>query len=65
MDMLVSKALTHPAVDSTLRSGSLTSASKNIRAFSSRRAGLFPFRINASSRSRSSALNRVTATALP
>src|SRR6266404_5134490 len=37
-----------------------TSAFSNIRAFSSRCAGLFPFRISASSRSRSSALNRTT-----
>ena len=37
-----------------------TSAFNNIRAFSSRCAGLFPFRINASSCSRSSALNLTT-----
>ena len=37
-----------------------TSAFNKIRAFSSRCAGLFPFRISASSRSRSSALNRTT-----
>jgi len=37
-----------------------TSAFNNIRAFSSRCAGLFPFRISASSCSRSSALNRTT-----
>src|SRR5258708_6481286 len=37
-----------------------TSAFNNMRAFSNRRAGLFPFRISASSCSRSSALNRTT-----
>jgi hypothetical protein len=37
-----------------------TSAFNSIRAFSSRWAGLFPFRISASSRSRSSALSRTT-----
>ena len=37
-----------------------TSAFNNIRAFSSRCAGLFPFRISASSCSRSSPLNRTT-----
>src|SRR3981189_2822297 len=36
------------------------SAFKNRRALSSRCAGLFPFRISASSRSRSSLLNRTT-----
>src|SRR6266496_4856600 len=36
------------------------SAFNNIRAFSSRWAGLFPFRINPSSRSRSSPLSRTT-----
>jgi hypothetical protein len=37
-----------------------TSAFNKIRAFSSRWAWLFPFRISASSCSRSSALNRTT-----
>ena len=37
-----------------------TSAFNNILAFSSRWAGLLPFRINASSYSRSSALSRTT-----
>src|SRR6478736_3777837 len=37
-----------------------TSAFSNIRAFSNRCGGLFPFRIGASSCSRSSALNRTT-----
>jgi hypothetical protein len=37
-----------------------TSAFNKIRAFKSRCAGLFPFRISASSCSRSSALNRTT-----
>src|ERR1700688_2641802 len=37
-----------------------TSAFNNIRAFTSRRAGLFPFRSSASSCSRSSPLNRTT-----
>jgi hypothetical protein len=37
-----------------------TSAFNKIRAFSTRRAGLFPFRISVSSRSRSSPLNRTT-----
>src|SRR5271170_107523 len=37
-----------------------TSAFNKIRAFSSRRAGLFPFRINVSNRSRSSPLSRTT-----
>src|SRR5262249_15335048 len=59
MDTLVSRALMiwlslHPSPASE------TSAFNNIRAFSSRCAGLFPFRISASSCSRSSALNRTT-----
>src|ERR1700730_3555903 len=37
-----------------------TSAFNKMRAFKSRRAGLFPFRIKPSSRSRSSALSRTT-----
>ena len=37
-----------------------TSAFSNIRAFSSRRAGLFPFRMSVSSWSRSSPLNLTT-----
>jgi hypothetical protein len=37
-----------------------TSAFNKIRAFSTRRAGLFPFRINVSSRSRSSPLSLTT-----
>src|SRR5271165_1595450 len=37
-----------------------TSAFNKMRAFKSRRAGLFPFRIKTSSRSRSSALSRTT-----
>jgi hypothetical protein len=37
-----------------------TSAFNKIRAFSTRRAGLFPFRINVSSRSRSSPLSVTT-----
>jgi hypothetical protein len=37
-----------------------TSAFNNIRAFSRRCAGLFPFRSSASSRSRSSPLSRTT-----
>src|SRR6266581_3331589 len=37
-----------------------TSAFNKIRAFSTRRAGLFPFRISVSSRSRSSPLSRTT-----
>jgi hypothetical protein len=59
MDALVSRALMirlslQPSPDSE------TSAFNNIRAFSSRRAALFPFRIIASSRSRSSPLSRTT-----
>src|SRR4029077_14587335 len=59
METLVSKALIirlslQPAPASE------TSAFNNIRAFSSRWAGLLPFRINASSRSRSSSLSRTT-----
>src|SRR5260370_42026127 len=59
MDALVSRALMirlslQPSPDSE------TSAFSNIRAFSNRCAELFPFRISASSRSRSSALNRTT-----
>src|SRR5487761_441652 len=59
MEALVSKARTirlplQPARPSE------TSAFNNIRAFNSRRAGLLPFRMRASSRSRSSALNRTT-----
>src|SRR5712672_720310 len=59
MDALVSRALMirlslQPSPDSE------TSAFSNIRAFSNRCAGLFPFRISASSCSRSSALNRTT-----
>src|SRR5260370_14835259 len=59
MDALVSRALMirlslQPSPDSE------TSAFSNIRAFSTRCAELFPFRISASSRSRSSALNRTT-----
>src|ERR1700688_2937939 len=59
METLVSRALMirlslqpSPASD--------TSAFNNIRALSSRWAGLFPFRISASSRSRSSPLSRTT-----
>src|SRR5438132_11478590 len=59
MDALVSRALMirlslqpSPASDA--------SAFNNIRALSSRWAGLFPFRISASSRSRSSPLSRTT-----
>ena len=37
-----------------------TSAFNKIRAFSTRRAGLFPFRISVSSRSRSSPLSLTT-----
>src|SRR5450756_110418 len=53
METLVSRAFMirlslHPSPDSE------TSAFNKIRAFSSRRAGLFPFRISISSRSRSS-----------
>src|SRR2546427_729300 len=59
MDTLVSRALMirlslHPSPAFE------TSAFNNIRAFSSRCAGLFPFRNSASSCSRSSALNRTT-----
>jgi hypothetical protein len=59
MDALVSRALMirlslQPSPDSE------TSAFSNIRAFSNRCAELFPFRISASSRSPSSALNRTT-----
>lgn len=59
METLVSKALMirlslQPAPPSE------TSAFSKILAFSSRWAGLLPFRINASSRSRSSPLNRTT-----
>src|SRR5258707_5011443 len=59
MDALVSRALMirlslKPSPDSE------TSAFSNIRAFSNRCAGLFAFRISASSCSRSSALNRTT-----
>ena len=59
MDALVSRAL---MIRLSLQPSpaSETSAFSNIRAFSSRCAGLFPFRIRASSRSRSSALNRTT-----
>jgi hypothetical protein len=59
MDALVSNALMirlslQPSPNSE------TSAFNNIRAFSSRRAGLFPFRSSASSRARSSPLSRTT-----
>src|SRR5215469_8983320 len=59
MDTLVSRALMirlslHPSPASE------TSAFNNIRAFNSRCAELFPFRISASSCSRSSVLNRTT-----
>src|SRR6516162_916889 len=59
MDGLVSKASMirlslHPLPASE------TSAFNKIRAFSTRRAGLFPFRINVSSRSRSSPLSLTT-----
>src|SRR5713226_2173100 len=59
IDALVSRALMirlslQPSPDSE------TSAFNNMRAFSSRCAGLFPFRISASSCSRSSPLNRTT-----
>jgi hypothetical protein len=59
METLVSKALMirlslQPAPASE------TSAFNNILAFSNRWAGLLPFRINASSRSRSSSLSRTT-----
>src|SRR6266481_6306578 len=59
METLVSKALIirlslQPAPASE------TSAFNNMRAFSSRCAGLLPFRSNASSRSRSSLLSRTT-----
>jgi hypothetical protein len=59
MDGLVSNAAMillslHPSPASE------TSAFNKIRAFSSRWAGLFPFRIRASSCSRSSPLNRTT-----
>src|SRR6266536_1366255 len=59
MDALVSRAL---MIRLSLQPSpaSETSAFNNIRAFSSRCAGLFPFRISASSCSRSSALNRTT-----
>src|SRR6266576_3504942 len=58
METLVSKALIirlslQPAPASE------TSAFNNMRAFSSRCAGLLPFRSNASSRSRSSLLSRI------
>src|SRR3979490_2670265 len=59
METLVSSALMirlslHPSPDSE------TSAFNNIRAFSRRCAGLFPFRRRASSCSRSSPLSRTT-----
>src|ERR1019366_5911523 len=59
METLVSRALMirlslHPSPASE------TSAFNNIRAFSSRCAGLFPFRISVSSRSRSSRLSLTT-----
>src|ERR1700738_1378877 len=59
MDVLVSRAPTmrlslHPTPPSE------TSAFSKIRAFSSRRAGLFPFRISVSSCSRSSPLSLTT-----
>jgi hypothetical protein len=59
MDGLVSSALMirlslHPSPASE------TSAFNKIRAFSSRWAGFFPFRISVSSCSRSTALNRTT-----
>src|SRR6266478_6527977 len=59
MDALVSRAL---MIRLSLQPSphSETSAFSNIRAFSNRCAELFPFRISASSRSRSSALNRTT-----
>ena len=59
MDGLVSSAL---MIRLSLQPSpvSETSAFNKIRAFSNRWAGLFPFRISASSCSRSSALNRTT-----
>src|SRR6476469_2950744 len=59
MDALVSRAL---MIRLSLQPSpaSETSAFNKIRAFSSRCAGLFPFRISASSRSRSSPLTRTT-----
>src|SRR6478672_2873616 len=59
MDALVSRAL---MIRLSLQPSpaSETSAFNKIRAFSSRCAGLFPFRISASSRSRSSPLSRTT-----
>src|SRR6476659_9124069 len=59
MDALVSRAL---LIRLSLQPSpaSETSAFNKIRAFSSRCAGLFPFRISASSRSRSSPLSRTT-----
>jgi len=59
MDGLVSRARMirlslQPAPSSEI------SAFNNIRAFNNRCAGLFPFRIRTSSRSRSPALNRTT-----
>ena len=52
-------SLDNPAVTPAC-TGFQTSAFNNIRAFSSRWAGLLPFRINASSRSRSSSLSCTT-----
>src|SRR6478672_11662577 len=59
MDALVSRAL---MIRLSLQPSpaSETSAFNKIRAFSSRCTGLFPFRISASSRSRSSPLSRTT-----
>jgi hypothetical protein len=53
------QGLDDPAITPTL-TGLPTSAFNNIRAFSNRRAGLFPFRINVSSCWRSSPLNLTT-----
>src|SRR5262245_26707299 len=52
----------HPMIRLSLHPlpASETSAFNKIRAFSTRRAGLFPFRINVSSRSRSSPLSLTT-----
>ena len=53
------QGLDDPAITPTL-TGSETSAFNNIRAFSSRRAGLFPFRTSVSSCWRSSLLSLTT-----
>jgi hypothetical protein len=59
METLVSKALIIRLSLQPLPASD-TSAFNNIRAFSMRCAGLFPFRTSASSRSRSSPLSRTT-----